>query len=212
VSSSSRSTAARERAELADLLDELGPDAPTCCEGWQTAHLAAHLAVRDRRWDALPGYGAEGLPFGSPLSRWSHRLEDRLRSGTPYGEVVALVRAGAPAWSPFAWPWVGDAINLAELAIHHEDVRRAQPGWEPRPLTHEQQDAFWPSVLFYGRLAAGRRPGSVLLRRSDATRVQKRFGSAEPCRTVEGEPLELLLWAGGREQVARVEVGEVEIG
>ena len=66
MSSSSSSLAARDRAALADLLDKLGADAPTCCEGWQTAHLAAHLTVRDRRLDALPGYGMEALPFGAP--------------------------------------------------------------------------------------------------------------------------------------------------
>ena len=43
MTSSSRPLAERERAALADLLEELGPDAPTCCEGWTTAHLAAHL-------------------------------------------------------------------------------------------------------------------------------------------------------------------------
>ena len=49
---SSSSLADRERADLADLLGTLGPDAPTRCEGWTTAHLAAHLVVRDRRPDA----------------------------------------------------------------------------------------------------------------------------------------------------------------
>lgn len=206
MSSSSPSLAARERTELADLLEELGPDAPTCCEGWQTSHLAAHLAVRDRRLDALPGYGVENLPFGKPLARWSHHVEDRLRSRKPYARVVALVRGGPRPWSPFAWPRVADALNAAEYAIHHEDARRAQPGWQPRALSEEDQDHLWQSVLFYGRLAAGRRKDGLLLRRSDAPRVQKHFGPAEPFTTVEGEPLELLLWASGREDVARVEI------
>ena len=206
MSSSSLSLAARERAALADLLDRLGPDAPTCCEGWQTAHLAAHLAVRDRRLDAMPGYGVENLPFGAPLARWSHRVEDRLRTRKPYPQVVARVRSGPPPWSPFAWPRVADVLNASEYTIHHEDARRAQPGWAPRELSREDQDELWPSVQFYGRLASGRRPGSLLLRRSDAPRVQKRYGHAEPCTTVEGEPLELLLWASGREDVARVSV------
>ncbi len=35
-----------ERAALADLMAELGPDAPTLCEGWTTRDLAAHLVVR----------------------------------------------------------------------------------------------------------------------------------------------------------------------
>ena len=41
-----------ERAALADLLEQLGPDRPTCCEGWATQDMAAHLVVRDRRPDA----------------------------------------------------------------------------------------------------------------------------------------------------------------
>src|SRR5690606_24047731 len=35
-----------ERHALADLLMAVGPDAPTLCAGWTTAHLAAHLVVR----------------------------------------------------------------------------------------------------------------------------------------------------------------------
>lgn len=202
----SSSLAARERRELADLLDELGPDAPTCCEGWRTAHLAAHLAVRDRRLDAMPGYGVEPLPFGRPLAWWSHRVEDRVRARTPYPEIVRRVRTGPPPWSPFALPRLGDAVNGAEYAIHHEDARRAQPDWQPRVLSSEDQDQLWQNVLFFGRLAAGRRKDGLLLRRSDAARVQKHFGSAEPFTTVEGEPLELLLWTSGREDVARVEI------
>lgn len=200
------SLAARERSELADLLDELGPDEPTCCEGWRTAHLAAHLAVRDRRLDAMPGYGVEALPFGRPLARWSHRVEDQVRTRTPYAEIVRRIRSGPPPWSPFALPRLGDAVNGAEYAIHHEDARRAQPGWQPRELAPEDQDQLWQSVLFFGRMAAGRRKDGLLLRRSDAARVQKHFGPAEPFTTVEGEPLELLLWTSGREDVARVEI------
>src|SRR3954451_22028885 len=101
---SSRALAASERAALADLLDKLGPDAATCCAGWTTAHLAAHLAVRDRRPDALPGFGLEEVGAGGPLPAWAHRLERRLRESTPYAEVVAQVRSGPPVWSPFAWP------------------------------------------------------------------------------------------------------------
>src|SRR5262249_52743320 len=36
-----------ERAELCDLLDELGPDAPTLLDGWTTRDLAAHLVLRE---------------------------------------------------------------------------------------------------------------------------------------------------------------------
>jgi uncharacterized protein (TIGR03085 family) len=195
------SLAARERARLADLLDELGPDAPTCCEGWTTAHLAAHLVVRDRRPDALPGYGAERLPFGGALSRWSHSVEDRLRAGTPYRELVARVRSGPPAWSPVQLPVVDTLFNTSEFVIHHEDVRRAQPGWQPRALPLPDQDQLWAVVTRFAR--AARRP--LVLRRSDATGAEHRVGSGTP-RTVTGEPLELLLWMSGRRGVARVDI------
>ncbi|MGY1724231.1 TIGR03085 family metal-binding protein [Blastococcus sp. SYSU DS0533] len=193
----------RERAALADLLDELGPEAPTCCEGWTTAHLAAHLAVRDRRPDALPGYGLELLPGGRRLAWWSHRLEDRLRTSTPYAEVVAQVRTGPPPWSPMALPAAAAAFDLAEFAIHHEDARRAQRGWEPRALPREEQDQLWGGLALHARRAAGRR--GLVLRRSDVPGAEKRFGNGG--RTVTGEPLELMLWVSGRRAVARVEGG-----
>jgi uncharacterized protein (TIGR03085 family) len=195
------SPADRERAQLADLLDELGPDAPTCCAGWTTAHLAAHLVVRDRRPDALPGYGLEELGLAAPLAAWSHRQEDRLRTSTPYAEVVARLRSGPPAWSPLAWPAVARVFNTAEFAIHHEDVRRAQLDWAPRVLPRAAQDALWTGVKSFARLV--RRP--LVLRRSDATGAEHRVGSGEP-RTVTGEPLELLLWLAGRKDVSRVAV------
>src|SRR3954447_16000786 len=100
MSSSSRPLAERERADLADLLAELGPDAPTCCAGWTTAHLAAHLVVRDRRPDAMPGYALETLPGLARLGGWAHRVEDGARARRPYAELVGLLRSGPPRWSP----------------------------------------------------------------------------------------------------------------
>jgi uncharacterized protein (TIGR03085 family) len=205
VTSSSRPLAQRERAELADLLAELGPDAPTCCAGWDTAHLAAHLVVRDRRPDALPGFGLELLD--PRLAAWSHRLEDRLRSSTGYRAVVDRVRSGPPRWLPMGWPVVSAALNTTEYVVHHEDVRRAQPGWAPRALPRAPQDELWRTVAFFARRAASSVPGALVLRRSDAPGVEKRTGSGQPVTTVTGEPLELLLWTGGRREVARVEVG-----
>ena len=201
MSSSSPSFVDSERRALAELLSSLGPAAPTLCEGWETAHLAAHLVVREHRPDALPGFGAEVLRPGNPLTSWSHRLEDRLRASTPYAEVVDRLRGGPPGWSPMAWPGLGSALNTTEFAIHHEDVRRAQPGWTPRVLPSQSQDALWSAAALFGRRAAGKR--GLVLRRSDAA-GEKRFGDGG--RTVEGEPMELLLWTSGRGDAARVTV------
>ena len=203
---SSRPLAARERAALADLLEELGPDAPTRCEGWTTAHLAAHLVTRDRRPDTAPGFALETTPVGGPFAAWSHRVEDRLRAGTRYADLVARVRSGPPRWLPASWPPVAAVVDTAEYAIHHEDVRRGRPGWSPRELSRGDQDRLWGNVVFFGRVAAGGVPGALVLRRTDAPGVERRYGSGPPETVVEGEPLELLLWASGRQDVARVEV------
>ncbi|WP_233498536.1 TIGR03085 family metal-binding protein [Blastococcus sp. TF02A-26] len=199
MTSSPASLAARERAALADLLETLGPDAPTCCEGWTTGHLAAHLVVRDHRPDAGPGYALETLPIGRGLHAHSARLEERMRTSTPFAEVVDRVRAGAPRWSPMGWPVVGDLVNAGEFAIHHEDVRRAQPEWEPRELSRADRDQLWRTATLFAR-----RVGGATLRRTDVPGVEKRVGRGGP--TLEGEPMELLLWTSGRRGVARVEV------
>jgi uncharacterized protein (TIGR03085 family) len=204
VTSSSRPLAERERRALADLLAELGPDAPTCDEGWDTAHLAAHVVTRDRRPDALPGYGVEALPFGRPLARWSHTVEDAVRASTPYAELVEKVRSGPPRWLPMGWPGVAQAFNTTEFAIHHEDVRRAQPGWTPRNLPRADQDQLWRAVPLLARMAARRHDGGLRLRRTD-TGEEKVVGGSSPSTTVAGEPLELLLWASGRGRFAKVE-------
>ncbi|MGY1603746.1 TIGR03085 family metal-binding protein [Geodermatophilus sp. SYSU D00815] len=198
------SLADRERADLAELLATLGPDAPTCCAGWTTAHLAAHLAVRDRRPDALPGYGLERLH--PALGAWGHRLEDRLRASTGYEDVVAQVRSGPAAWLPLGWPGVGRLLNTTEFVIHHEDVRRARPGWTPRRLPRADQDQLWRAVVVLGRQAAGR-GRTLVLRRADVPGREKRLGSGERRTVLTGEPLELLLWISGRRDVARVAVG-----
>src|SRR3954465_13720223 len=130
----------RERRALADTLDRLGPAAPTLCEGWDPAHLAAHLVVRERRPDALVGLGAEQVRPGSRLATHTHRLEDGLREATSYADRVGPPRSGPPVWSPMAWPGVTGALNTTEFAIHHEDVRRAQPDWSPRVLVRADQD------------------------------------------------------------------------
>jgi uncharacterized protein (TIGR03085 family) len=194
-----------ERAALADLLEHLGPDQPTCCEGWTTRDLATHLVVRDRRPDAGPG-----LVLGGPFSAWTSRVHDHTRS-RPFGVLVAEVRSGPPAWVPTAWPAVDRLVNTAEMVIHHEDVRRAQPGWAPRDLPRAVQDQLWRSVPLLARgRAATSTGGGLFVRRSDvpdgAPGSERRLRDGQPTTTVIGAPLEVLLWVSGRTTVACVDL------
>ena len=49
----------------------------------------------------------------------------------PWPELVALVRHGPPIWSLYGLPKMDDLLNGLEYFVHHEDVRRGAPGWEP---------------------------------------------------------------------------------
>ncbi|MBB3675573.1 uncharacterized protein (TIGR03085 family) [Modestobacter versicolor] len=195
-----------ERAALADLLEQLGPDQPTCCEGWTTQDMATHLVLRDRRPDAMPG-----LALGGPFAAWTERAHAHARSARPYGVLVAEVRSGPPRWLPTSWPVLDRLLNTAELVIHHEDVRRAQPGWAPRELPRAVQDQLWRTVPFLARGRAAARPeGGLVVCRSDvpdgAPGSARRLCKGAPTTTVTGAPLEVLLWLSGRPEVACVDL------
>ena len=194
-----------ERAALADLFEELGPDRPTCCEGWTTRDLAAHLVVRDRRPDAMPG-----LVLGGPFAAWTARVQ-AAAGARSFAALVAAVRSGPPVWLPGAWPAVDQLTNTAELVIHHEDVRRAQPGWSPRPLPRATQDRLWSTVPLLARgHESSPTPGGLVVQRTDvpASSLEsgRRLRNGTPTTRVAGEPLEVLLWVSGRREVAHVEV------
>ncbi|MGY1747900.1 TIGR03085 family metal-binding protein [Modestobacter sp. SYSU DS0511] len=195
-----------ERAALADLLEELGPDQPTRCAGWTTRDLAAHLVVRDRRPDSMPG-----LAVGGPFATWTQRVQQRTGAARDWPELVAALRSGPPRWLPGSWPVADRLLNTTELVIHHEDVRRAQPDWSPRELPRDVQDQLWKAVPFLARgREAARTEGGVMVRRSDvpdgAPGSERRLRKGTPTTTVVGAPLEVLLWVSGRQDVACVDL------
>jgi len=188
-----------ERLALADLLTELGPDAPTLCEGWRTRALAAHLVIRERRPDAAPGMAV------SAFAGWTASVQEGYQR-RPYDELVHLVRTGPGRLSPYALPGAEKLLNTTEYAVHHEDVRRAQPGWEPRHLAPVVQDALWRAVEARSKLSFRRVAAGVVLQRADASGVAVVASEGEPAATVTGEPMELLLFLLGRREHARVEI------
>lgn len=190
-----------ERLALCALLADLGPDQPTLCEGWQTADLAAHLVLRERRPDASVGI------LGGPLARYTRLVQSRIARHTPYSELIKLIRTGPPRFSPMGIPGADERINVVEFFVHHEDVRRAQPAFEPREIEPELSDVFWRR-LGVARLLLRKAPvGVELVREGDRPsggRVRITAKARTPVVTVIGTPAELTLWAMGRTAAARV--------
>jgi uncharacterized protein (TIGR03085 family) len=186
-----------ERAALCELFLELGPDAPTLCEGWTTRDLAAHLVVRERRPDAAAGIL---LPAASRYGE-SVRLKT---ADQPWEQLVDLVRSGPPALSPTRLGPVDRLINTNEFFIHHEDVRRAQPGWAPRPPDDGLDGALWTALGRFAKVGLRRAPTGVVIDVGDGRRVTAK--DAKPSVEVCGPVPEVALFTSGRQDHARVEL------
>lgn len=182
-----------ERAQLADLFDEVGPDAPTLCGEWTTRDLAAHLIVREGRPDAAIGIVVR------PLAGYTESVQANAAK-QPWPQLVEAVRNGPPVYSPFRLPGVAGMADLFEFVVHHEDVRRGQPGWAPRQLPPGEQDLLWERLGKSGRMLTRSSPVGVRLRRSD-TGQELLAKDGSPTVTLVGEPLEILMRLFGRSEV-----------
>jgi uncharacterized protein (TIGR03085 family) len=204
------SYSADERLALCALLDKTGPDAPTLCEGWTTGDMAAHLVLRERRPDAAAGVA------GGPLAGYTARVQQRLKERIAFPDLVRMIRSGPPRLSVLALPGVDERANAVEFFVHHEDVRRGAPGWEPRKLSRGEADMLWRRLRL-ARFMLRKAPVGVELARDDigdgaadgpGYRITAR--NATPAVTVVGSPAELTMWVTGRRAAARVRLDGTE--
>jgi uncharacterized protein (TIGR03085 family) len=187
--------ARRERRALADLLAAVGPQRPTLCAGWTTRDLAAHLVVRERRPDAMAGVLLPGLA--------GHGEHVRLAvAAQPWTALLHDLRT-PPWWSPLSNPLTDELVNGVEMFIHHEDVRRGEPGWAPRELDPVQEKALWRAAKLTGRLGLRKAGVPATVR---ATGLGEFTVGGRPQAMVTGKPGELALFLSGRQAAAVVEI------
>jgi uncharacterized protein (TIGR03085 family) len=202
-----------ERLALCALLEKTGPDAPTLCEGWNTGDLAAHLVLRERRPDAAGGV------MGGPLAGYTAKVQSRIRARTSFPDLVRTIRSGPPRLSPMGIPGMDERANAVEFFVHHEDIRRAAPGWEPRDISSGESDMLWHRLRM-ARFMLRKAPVGVELARDDgigagevsaegpAYRITAK--NATPAVTVVGTPAELTMWVMGRTTATRVRFDGIE--
>jgi uncharacterized protein (TIGR03085 family) len=185
-----------EREAFAASFLSLGPEAPTILPGWDAEDLLEHLVQRESTPQLMLGARLPGA-----LGRAAREAQERWRA-RDWEERVMGFRRGPGPLSP-----VGrlDALSgQAELLIHHEDLRRAQDGWEPRRPEPARDRAAWRATGLMAPLAMGVRADVTLVSPLGGRRLGAR--RAEGSLRVHGEPLELLLWVTGRDEVARVRI------
>ena len=150
---------------------------------------AAAVGVRRHR-DPVPGAahgaGDAGLRGHGSGRTWSSSCGPGPRPGR---------RPGSGA--------VDEAVNGAELFVHHEDVRRGRPGWEPRGADETRDGALWDAGHQDGQAVLPAQPGG----RGGASpdRRAGRDQDGPGTRHDRGRAGEILLHAFGRD-AARVEL------
>jgi uncharacterized protein (TIGR03085 family) len=190
--------AAAERTALCDLALDLGPDAPTLCGGWDVQDLIAHLVLRD---GSLAAVGIVVPPLAGLTDRGMARLE----RNNEFEDLVKRLRKGPPLHSPFRLKPVDRLLNAMEYYVHHEDILRAQPQWQPRGLSPRIQDALWRGVRSAGRGLTRNAKVGVSVVRSDTDETAVLKGGPRSV-TVKGSPEELAFFVYGRQGHTRVEL------
>lgn len=191
-----QSLARRERAALCDLAIELGEDAPTLSGDWTAKDLVVHLLVRE-----YSPIGAPGIAFG-PLSRLTD-LEMRRVGRRDFTDLVERLRRRG--LTPYSLPLVDQVANTLEYFVHHEDLRRAQPHWEPRTLDPADCDTLWRAVRVSGRGLVRDARVPVTVRRTDTDASATLRHGEEPVEVV-GPVGEVTLFLFGREQTRGLEL------
>ncbi|WP_433208698.1 TIGR03085 family metal-binding protein [Dactylosporangium sp. CS-047395] len=187
------SYARAERAALADALLAAGPDAPTLCDGWATRDLAAHIVLRERRPDA-----AAGIMLKAAAGH-TRKVQDKLAAGD-WPALVERLRTGPLLLRP-----LDEAMNAVEFFVHHEDVRRAAPGWTPRDIPPGYAQSLAARAKSTARLSARRFPARLEVSGPGVEPFTVN-PKQEQAVQVQGAPGELILFFTGRQAHADVAV------
>ncbi|WP_245974858.1 TIGR03085 family metal-binding protein [Corynebacterium alimapuense] len=198
--------ASTERSSLAKLMLELGPDAPTLCEGWTTQDMAVHLLIRENQPLAAGGMFVPAL--SDVLDKATAKAKAR-----DYTEVVSEWAAGPAKFSPVRL--IDPLMNTAEHFIHHEDVLRGSGEINPRELSHVVNGQLHKALSTMGRKMLSKSRVPVVLLPTDFPRIvaadQKGVSpDGEAVVRVSGDVGELLLWAYGRDAVKITVEGDPE--
>ena len=165
-------------------MSELGPLAPTMCDGWNVGDLAAHLWIREHKPASLPGIGSQRF---AELTR---RIQTEALHLKGFPALVMELRR--PGW--VMRPLDG-IVNAVEFFVHHEDVLHANG------LTQHLTDKDQAELLRTVRVLAFRAQrawGGQLILVPTIGEVIRHGRGNRPLR-LAGPPSELLLFLTGRD-------------
>jgi uncharacterized protein (TIGR03085 family) len=186
--------ARKERQAFCETARSVGPKAPTLCEGWDVKDLVCHLLVRERSVLSAAGIAIPAL------SGLTDREMARLKR-QPFERLVERLRSNRR--SVYSLPPVDAAFNTFEFFVHHEDIRRAQPGWRRRNLPEEFVDTLWQALKAQGTALVRSSGVPVVARRSDTDQTTTLMPGKNPVE-ISGAVTEIVFYLHGRDEVREV--------
>ena len=188
------SLAKRERFAIAQTLRNLGPNAPTLCEGWTSFDLLVHLISRETRPDAAVGI------LIPAFAQYSKKVADDLKS-RGFETLVQEFEDGPKQFSPFAIPGIDSLANSFEFLVHHEDLLRAQPNYVARVFGDLDKKMLWKRFTQSGRVFLRKAKVGIIAKSDQGVFTIK---SGNSCVTMEGDVVDLILYSFGRKSVANI--------
>lgn len=194
------SLAKRERYALAQTLRNLGPGSPTLCQGWTSFDLLVHLIARETRPDAALGI------FIPALSSYADKVATQIKK-RGFEALVQEFQDGPKKFSPFALPGVEKFANSIEFTVHHEDLLRAQPNYVPRFFSDQDKQFLWKLFTRSGKIFMREAKIGIIAKSDQGTYTIK---SGKSCVTIQGEVIDLILFAYGRKSAANIKFEGVD--
>lgn len=188
------SLAKRERFAIAQTLRNIGPEAPTLCEGWNAFDLLVHLVSRETRPDAAIGI------IIPALNKYSSKIKNEMKQ-RGFSTLIQEFEDGPKALSLFSIPGADNLSNTFEFLVHHEDLLRAQPNYSARVLSDNDKKLLWNRFTMSGKLLMFKAKVGIIAKSEQGTYTLK---SGNSCVTIEGDVVDLILFAYGRKTAANL--------
>ncbi|QJY45499.1 maleylpyruvate isomerase family mycothiol-dependent enzyme [Pseudonocardia broussonetiae] len=146
-----------QRRRLVDLLEDLSDDEwrqPSLCEGWTVRQVAAHVALQNTGWSAMPRAVLETIRAGG-MDGAIHAVACR-HAEQPTERIVAEIRERIGVWRPL--PAVGYRGSAIDYLVHLQDIAIPLGRREAMPadVAAVAADSVWRSPrMFHARRRFG---------------------------------------------------------
>jgi uncharacterized protein (TIGR03083 family) len=110
-----------QRRQLVDLLEDLSDeewDHPSLCERWTVRQVAAHVALQNATWAALPR-GVVGMIKSGGMNGAIHAMACR-HALQPTDQIIAEIRNRIGVWRPL--PTLTYLDSAVDYLVHPQDV------------------------------------------------------------------------------------------